>query len=97
MSDGGAHFLVPFPHAVGGAGSGSGKSCCLTMIVAGTGAIIRSAALPAKRSISAVGNRSSSSGGMKAARVLLQKGLVVKTSRHQVRQRAMVRRSTLTD
>src|SRR5215470_361453 len=53
-------------------------------------AIIRSVALPAKRSRSMAGSASSLTGGMKAARALLQNGVVVNAFRHQPRQRTIV-------
>jgi hypothetical protein len=50
--------------------------------------------LPTKRSSSAPGNRVSSAGGMKLARAICQKGVAVKASRHHVRHRSTVGRST---
>src|SRR6202050_3374530 len=58
-------------------------------------AISGSAPSPVKRSISATGSRSCSTGGMNRARAIRQNGVAVNASRHQWRQRAIVRRSTL--
>jgi hypothetical protein len=44
--------------------------------------------------MSAVGSRPGSTGGMNEARATCQNGVVVKLSRHHVRQRSTVRRST---
>ena len=52
--------------------------------------------LPAKRSSIVAGNRSSSTGGMKLARAICQNGAAVKISRHHLRQRSRLRRSTPT-
>ena len=58
-------------------------------------AIIRSVRLlPAKRSSIAAGNPSSSTGGMKLARAICQKGIAVKAPRHHVRHRSTVLRPT---
>ena len=54
----------------------------------------RSASSPAKRSMSAAGSWPGSTGGMNAARATCQNGVAVKRSRHHVRQRSTVRRST---
>jgi hypothetical protein len=54
----------------------------------------RSASSPAKRSMSAAGSRLGSTGGMNAARATFQNGVAVKLSRHHVRHRSTVRRST---
>jgi hypothetical protein len=59
-------------------------------------ALSGSALAPRKRSISAAGRRSCSTGGMNAARAICQNALIVKSSRHDNRQRTTVRRSTPT-
>jgi hypothetical protein len=55
-----------------------------------------SASAPVKRSSSDAGRRSCSTGGMSAARAACQNGVAVKLSRHHVRQRSTVPRSTPT-
>ena len=59
-------------------------------------AMSRSRPLPMNRSINEAGRRSRLTGGMKAAAAWRQNGLVVNLSRHHLRQRSTVRRSTPT-
>jgi hypothetical protein len=75
------------------------RACALPPVMGAmkrSNAISGSAPAPRKRSISAAGRRSCSTGGMNAARAICQNALVVKSSRHYNRQRTTVRRSTPT-